>query len=194
LRIFLSRVLARAGYQHRLFLECPLKENGLTASPTASVDVRELEASDAESFVTFRRGPDIGLFLERIRDGQCCFAAFVDTELASVTWAVQGTATLWAINADFDVDNDVVYVFDSYTHPDFRGKRLQAAIFQQIGRAYVDNGVREAVTFVAATNSANLRSRGRLGFTVSGAVRRFRIGPLVWYLSTGNAPELRRHV
>jgi GNAT superfamily N-acetyltransferase len=155
--------------------------------------VRELSSDDADSFVMFRQGPDTALFLGRIRGGQRCYAAIVDARLASVTWAVQGDATLWAFDADFRIDDDVVYLFDSYTHPDFRGRRLQASIFQAIREGHRDRGVRKAVTFVAATNTANLRSRARVGFTVSGVACRFQLGPWAWYVSTGKAPNLKRH-
>ena len=158
-----------------------------------SVTLRELSSDDVDSFVTFRQGPDAALFLGRIRGGQRCYAAIVDARVASVTWAVQGDATLWAFDADFRIEDDVVYLFDSYTHPDFRGLRLQASIFEAIREDHRDSGVRKAVTFVAATNTANLRSRARLGFTVSGAARRVRIGPWVWYASAGGAPNLKRH-
>ena len=128
----MSRLLAKAGYKHRLYLECPLESREQVDTSNTSVIVRELTAADADSFVIFRPGPDVALFLERIQTGQRCYAAIVDTRLASVSWAVQGTATLWAFNADFQIDDDVVYLFDSFTHPDFRGRRLQASIYRAI--------------------------------------------------------------
>jgi L-amino acid N-acyltransferase YncA len=193
LHVFLSRLLSKVGYKHRLYLECPFESGGDVDASDASVSIRELRTIDADSFVEFREGPDAALFLKRIQSGQRCYAAFVADRLASVSWAAQGTPTLWAFNADFRIGDDVVYVFDSYTHPDFRGRRLQASIFQGIRLDSDDKGVRTAVTFVAATNTANLRSRARLGFVISGAVRRLRVGPWVWYFSSGNAPELKRH-
>jgi L-amino acid N-acyltransferase YncA len=193
LHAFLSRLLAKAGYKHRLYLECPIVGGSRAVVAEASVSIRKLGLGDADRFVRFRQGPDAALFHERIRSGQQCYAAIVGDSLASVTWAAQGAATLWAFMADFRIDGDVVYVFDSYTDPDFRGRRLQASIFQAIRHDCENNATRKAVTFVAATNTANLRSRARLGFTVSGAVRRLRLGRLDWFFSTGNAPELRRH-
>jgi L-amino acid N-acyltransferase YncA len=193
LHVFLSRLLAKAGYKHRLYLECPFEGGGRVDASDASVSVRELRTTDADSFVTFREGPDAALFLERRESGQRCYAAFVGDRLASVSWVAMGSATLWAFTTDFSIDDDAIYIFDSYTHPDFRGRRLQASIFQAICREYNERGVRNAVTFVAATNSANLRSRARLGFVISGAVRRLRAGPWVWYFSSGKAPMLKRH-
>jgi ribosomal protein S18 acetylase RimI-like enzyme len=186
-------VLAKAGYKHRLFLECLLGSDGQADASYSPVDIRELELADTERFVKFRNGPGRALFCERIRTGHRCCAAIVDGQLASVSWIVERSATLWAFTADFCIDNDAVYIFDSYTHPDFRGQRLQASIFQVICRDCLKKGLRKAVTFVSETNSANLRSRARLGFVVTGAVRRFRMGPFVRYFSTGNAPKLKRH-
>ena len=185
--------MARAGFEHRLFLECLLDSSGHKPTKAEPVDVRELEAKDADAFVAFRQGPSVDLFHARLQCGQRCFAAFIESRLASVSWAVEDQATLWALNADFRVEDGTAYIFDSYTHPEFRGKRLQSSIFQRIFEYCRDKNVGKVVTFVAATNTANLRSRTRLGFAVTGAVRRLRFGPLVWYLSTGGAPELERH-
>jgi L-amino acid N-acyltransferase YncA len=176
-----------------LYLECLLGSNVPKATKAEVVDVRELEAKDADAFVAFRQGPGADLFLARLQCGQHCFAAFVESRLASVSWAVRKQATLWALNADFCVEDGTAYIFDSYTHPEFRGKRLQSSIFERICEYCRDKNVGKVVTFVAATNTANLRSRARLGFAVTGAVRRLRFGPLVWYLSTGSAPDLERH-
>jgi ribosomal protein S18 acetylase RimI-like enzyme len=185
--------LAKAGYKHRLFLECLLGSDGRADTSYPPVNIRELGLADTDWFVKFRSGPGRALFRERIRTGQRCYAAIVNGRLASVSWVVQGSATLWAFTADFCIDDDAIYIFDSYTHPDFRGRRLQASIFQAIRRGYEDSGVRKAVTFVSETNTANLKSRTRLGFAVSGAVSRLRMGPFIRYSSMGNAPELRRY-
>ena len=193
-RVFSSRVLVKAGYKHRLFLECLLGNDGRADTSFPPVNIRELELADTDRFVKFRNGPGRALFCERIRTGQRCYAAIVNGRLASVSWVVQGSATLWAFTADFFIDDDAIYILDSYTHPDFRGRRLQASMFKAIHRGCEDNGVRKAVTFVSETNTANLKSRTRLGFAASGAVRRFRMGPFIRYSSTGNAPELRRHI
>jgi L-amino acid N-acyltransferase YncA len=193
LQVFLSRLLAIAGYKHRLYLEGAIENGARTVTADASAIIRELRTTDADSFVTFRDGPDAALFLERRKSGQRCYAAFVGDRLASVSWVAMGSATLWAFTADFSIDDDAIYIYDSYTHLDFRGRRLQASIFHAICRDYNERGVRNAVTFVSATNLANLRSRTRLGFVISGAVRRLRAGPWIWYFSSGNAPMLKRH-
>jgi hypothetical protein len=104
-RVFFRRVLARAGYRHRLFLECLLGGDGDADRSNPLVSIREIELTDADRFVRFRDGPGRALFCERIRNRKQCYAAIVNSRLASVSWVVQGSTTLWSFTADFCIDD-----------------------------------------------------------------------------------------
>ena len=189
-RRFFSRLLARLGYQVRQFLVCRLAKRDTVSVSATGATVRKLVVADADEIVAFRTGPDASLFQERLHSGQQCFAAILDTRIASVSWVASHRATIWALDADFRLNANTAYIFDSYTHPDFRGMRLQAAIFEDVLQACASAGIDEIVTFVEPTNIANIRSRARLGFHEAGKVRRFQLGRRSWYFSAGSAPQL----
>lgn len=175
-----------------LALECPLA-TASTGPVTPAKQVRLLNAADAEDFVVFRQGPDADLFLNRIGRDRVCYAAICDGRIASVSWVALERATLWRLNGDFDLGGDEIYVYDSYTHPDFRGRRLQASIFEAIRDDFAANGYRRALTFVVPENIANLRSRARVGFSACGMIRRFTAGPFTLFRPAGRCPPFTLH-
>jgi len=185
------RLLGKLIYRRVLALECNFERQFTDISPKASVDIRKLGAEDTSAFVDFRSGPDRSVFLARLEQGHACYAATYDDRIASVSWIALNSATLWLLNANFRLERDELYVYDSYTHPDFRGQRLQGQIFEFIRREFTAAGIRRAITFVVPENVANLKSRARLGFTEIGMVRRVRLGSWVHFLSSENAPVLK---
>lgn len=187
------RLLARGGYRRLLVLERDLRKPTATRSQSLPCTVTLLRETDVERFIAFRQVPNPALFLRRLRDGHSCYSAIVGGRIASVSWVATDSATLWNLNADFSLAADEVYVYDSYTHPDFRGCRLQAVLFRTLHDDLRGKGFRRALTFVSPENRANLRSRGRVGFSVCGIVRRFGLGPVHLFMPTGRCPDLRRH-
>lgn len=187
------RALATVGYRRALFLECPFRQHFEEISPKKSVEIRLLGTEDADAYIVFRRGAHESDFLTRLSAGRQCYAALCHGRIASVSWTAVGDATLWLLNGDFHLEQDAVYVYDSFTLPDFRGLRIQAPIFEAIRRDFEVAGYCRAVTFVVPENIPNLRSRGRLGFSACGITRRFRFGPWVQFSSSARAPVLKLH-
>jgi len=189
----LFRLLGKLMYRRVLVLECDLGRQFTDTSTKTSVDIRRLGPADTSAFIDFRSGPDRSIFLARLKQGHACYAAICADRIVSVSWIALSNATLWLLDADFRLDLDQLYIYDSYTHPDHRGLRLQAQIFEDIRREFGAAGVRRAITFVVPENVANLKSRARLGFTKVGIVRRVRFGTQVRFLSSENAPVLTVH-
>lgn len=155
--------------------------------------VRKLTATDEDAFAACREGPYQAMFRRRLQRGHECFAALVDGRVASVSWVARDRATLWIISGDVLLSPDECYVYDSYTHPDFRGQRLQGPVFTAIFEALSQGHWARAITFVFADNVANLRSRGRMGFEICGDVQCFRLPGYRRYRSRGRTPTVTRH-
>lgn len=189
----LFRLLGKLMYRRVLVLECDLGLQFSDTSTKTSVDIRKLGPADTCAFIDFHSGPGRSVFHARLEQGHECYAAICADRIMSVSWIALNNATLWLLDADFRLDRDQLYIYDSYTHPDHRGLRLQAQIFEDIRREFAAAGIRRAITFVVPENVANLRSRARLGFSEIGMVRRVRLGKWVRFLSSENAPVLTVH-
>ena len=76
----------------------------------------------------------------------------------------------------FPLEDDELYLFDSYTLEPYRGQRLQAVIFAWLQERYRGAGYRRMVTLVVPENQPNIRSRQRLGFVRTGTMGYIGLG------------------
>ncbi len=60
--------------------------------------------------------------------------------------------------------DDVAYMYNAFTHPDFRGRRLHGTAMALALRSLADRGITKLLSTVEWTNYASLRSFERLGF------------------------------
>lgn len=185
------RTWAHLGYRRLAFLTCPLNDAVAPQSVGTSLQFVTLGRADADEYAAFREGARAGEFASYLQSEFVCHAARVDGRLASVTWSAANRATIWYLDADFDLRPGQLYLFGSYTHPNFRGRRLHAALFDHVRRWGPTAGFSEAAVFVVAENAATLRAHARVGFQRTGAAVRIRLGPFIRHFSQGNAPRMR---
>lgn len=187
------RILGKIGYRRLLTLERRLDRPLEPVNARINSTIRRLTTADQEAFADCRQGRYQELFRRRLERGHECFGALVNERVASVSWIARNRATLWIISGDVLLSPDECYVYDSYTHPHFRGQRLQGPIFTAIFEALADSFCNRAITFVFPDNVANLRSRARMGFEVCGDVQCFRLPGYRLYRSRGCSPVVTRH-
>jgi ribosomal protein S18 acetylase RimI-like enzyme len=180
------------GYRRTMLLVCELSE--AREPPAARLQTRSgrLGPDDVDAYLLFRRGATRADYLERLDHGFECHAVWHGARIASVTWTARRRAILWLLDSEFDVPERTLYLFDSYTHSDFRGRRLQGRVFMDLREMAEAQGLERFMTFVIPENRANLRSRGRMGFKRAGRVGRLGWGRWVLYWTRGKAPEMRR--
>lgn len=171
------RALALLGWR-----SCGLYVRGLDASATAvtaavPAEIRELGAADARDYLAFRSEAPTR-FLRRLHAGHACFAARHDGRIVAATWVAVGRGRLEYLGRDVLLAPDEIYLFDSFTASELRGRRLFPAIFAVIAATYRARGYRHAVTCIAVHNRSSRRSRERSGFRRIGTVRRLPRKPI----------------
>lgn len=169
------RVLARLGYRRNGWFVRSLAEP-VEEEPRAPVEVVELTAADVEAYLSFRRGATAASFHERLGRGARCHAALRDGRIASVTWTSTGSGRIEFLDRAFSLAPDEVYLFDSFTRPEHRGQRLQAALCARVLAGFRAAGYRVAITMIAPENRPNIRSRMRSGFVRTGTMGRVGVG------------------
>jgi hypothetical protein len=115
------RCLALLGYRRLGFMVCRLDASAPRIESRVTVEVTRLTESDGEAYVKFRRGESMTDFHDRIAKGCVCYAAKHEGRLASVSWVAEGRGILRSLDSTFELKPDQVYLFDSFTPPDFRG-------------------------------------------------------------------------
>lgn len=185
--------LAWLGYRRNLFLTCKLNSVERPSGSADPLDIELMTEGEVDEYIAFRRGARKTDIHSRFRLGFKCYAARYQDTMVSTTWVARGWAILWTFNARFALEEDQLYVFDSYTTPDFRGKRIQQQVFRRLAEDAIGVGCTDAVLFVDPQNRPNLKSRKRSGFVPKGSVTWIGIGTWNRYSSTEAAPILQKY-
>jgi len=94
-----------------------------------------------------------------------CVAAFRGERLASYSWYtrdfVEGQDHL---GVPMSLPTDFAYMYNAFTHPECRGRRLFSTGVALASKTLAGQGVSKVVTTVNSSNFASLRSCRRLGF------------------------------
>lgn len=140
---------------------------------------RFLSSSEIESYSqdpVNELAPD---FLQRaLSKHNQCLAAFYGERLAGYSWyarnSVDGKDHL---GVSMSFPSDVVYMYNAFTHPDFRGRRLFSVGVGLAAKELAAQGATKMIASVNSTNFASLRSCKRLGFRELGRI---------WTLGSGD--------
>lgn len=119
-------------------------------------------------------------FADRIESGfDMCFAAVHGDRLANYGWYAFGTVEPeHAAGVCLGLPTNVAYVYKVFTHPDFRGRRLNGASLGEAAAVLGTQGVDVILAIIYWSNEASLRSFQRLGFRRRGLLVVGPGGPL----------------
>lgn len=146
----------------------------------SSIETRFLKPSEIRRFAA---NPSNNLppeFAERAERGlDLCYAALHGDRLANYGWYALGCVEPeHAAGAALGLPPNVAYMYKLFTHPDFRGRRLNGAC---MGRATLElrkRGIDRIASLVYWSNEPSLRSCQRLGFRRVGLLVIGKSGPL----------------
>jgi len=176
---FLLRTAAFLGYWSGIWyvgwyvrrLDTPIEP----VKPGFEVRVTEMVPDNVGEYLQFQSNLSREEYLDRLRHSQICFAVRDSAgTLASITWTAVGRVRIEFVGREVALQEDEVYLYDSYTDPDFRGKRLQPFLCGRILTRFRNSGYRQAVVLIAPENRSNIASRMRSGFVRTGWLIRIK--------------------
>lgn len=156
------------------------------------IEIRLLQAEDAEAYARFRSGTEPDRVARRLDEGHVCVAAWLEGEIVTAQWYAFGRNRLDAIGRPLDLAEDEVYAYDSYTAEPLRGRRLATARAIWACRYLRGAGYRRTLGYIAPQNRpafgpprrVEARELGTAGFVRLGPWRRdfvrVRGGRRVW--------------
>jgi ribosomal protein S18 acetylase RimI-like enzyme len=159
---------------------------GILAESRAA-GVRMLEAAAMSPYAD---DPHYGLSRqtldEAIARGDRCAAIFDGDVLAAYGWyATQPIRLLEVAGAPLlHFDPAYAYMYNGYTHPAYRGRRLHAIGMAAALEAYTKEGRAGLVSYVDSSNFSSLKSCRRMGYRSFGRVSMFVLGTRQHYRST----------
>ena len=140
-------------------------------------DGRMLQASDLRSHA---RDPESGLsqaFLNRAGPDRCV-AFFEGDTLTSYGWYAERPTPITEVDGSLVLHFDpaYVYMYNGFTRPAYRGRRLHAVGMAAALVRYTREGKRGIVSYVDSSNYASLRSCMRMGYERFGRVLFVKLG------------------
>lgn len=126
--------------------------------------------------------------LDAVDRGDRCYAILDGDRLAAYSWySMRPTLVFDALHLHFDPA--YCYMYNGYTHPDYRGQRLHGIGMARALRALTEAGWRGFVSVVDTDNVRSLRSCFRMGYRTFGVIRILGKGERKWiHASAGCAP------
>ena len=129
----------------------------------------------------FAHDPENRLSPERVESAETgrhlCFAALAGERLAAYGWyALESTGLDLNYGVALAYPSDVACMYDGFTHPDFRGKRLHGFCMGYALQGLAAYGVDKLVSTVHWCNWPSLRSCWRLGYIDLGRVATYGPG------------------
>ncbi|HZZ28017.1 MAG TPA: hypothetical protein VFE46_08440 [Pirellulales bacterium] len=176
--------LLRVQFSELLYLDADKLPSSFELPPDFTF--RFLTPSEVAHFV---QDPSLNLageFVDRSASRHdLCFAVLHEERLVSYSWyATRCIEGAHHLGIAMSYPRDMAYMYNAFTHPSFRGRRLYgigiALALQELQR----QGIPKLITTVEGSNFASLRSCYRIGFTNLGRMwtfghgnRRFALTP-----------------
>jgi GNAT superfamily N-acetyltransferase len=154
-------------------LEEPVPEIKLSLPVT----IHLLEETELDEYLTFRTESYPSIVKDWFKAGHWCFVARHEDKLISTSWAAVHRARNLYLAREIRLMPDEVYIYDSFTQPDFRGKSISAAIRAEMIRHFLAAGYRRIIVGTEPENKSNLRTLGKVGFRPFGMMGYIKIGP-----------------
>jgi RimJ/RimL family protein N-acetyltransferase len=142
------------------------------------IEVRELDSASVPHYLLARPEFAETEVWRRLADGHRCFVTWTRDRITSAVWYRTGCMEIPEVEWHIDLEPQQVYGYDSWTHPDVRGRNIAAARAVTACATLRAAGFRSLVAYVLADNSAGLRPLLKLGFHRVATVGSIRLGVL----------------
>lgn len=174
------KVLGDIGYRRILLLERALEEPVQEVSPRLPVTIDLLKTAEVNAYLKLRPETAPREVVDRLNAGHWCFVARHAGQLVSTSWAASHRAWVRYLSCEIRLQPGEVYVYDSFTKPEFRGQAISPAVRTEMIRYFRAAGYRRMILGIVPENSPNLRAVRKVGFRAFGMRGYVGIGPWRW--------------
>lgn len=176
IKSFWFKLLGEIGYRRYLLLERSLEEPIPHIEAHLPVTIELLKKTEADEYSMFRVKLRPSEIIDRLNAGQWCYVARHEGILISGSWADVHSARSYYLNREIRLGQDEVYVYGSFTKPDFRGLSVSPAIKVAMMRYFRDTGYQRMICWVSPENGPSLKALHKVGFRSLGVMGYIKIG------------------
>ncbi|MGH7230649.1 MAG: GNAT family N-acetyltransferase [Nitrospiraceae bacterium] len=177
IRTLWFKALGEMGYRRLLLLDRSVHEPIPDVTAGVPISISLVTQADMAEYLAFRPGTSEVEVRRRLKSGHWGFLARSEGLPVAVTWAAAGEAWSFFLSCHIQLASDAVYLYDSFTRFDVRGRAVSPALGAEILRFFRDAGYRRTVRAISPENTASLRAVRKLGYRPCGRIGHVKIGP-----------------
>ena len=132
--------------------------------PATTTSIRVAEATDADVYARDVGTDSPRTFVDRLDPTTRCYLALHDRRIVHATWVTSSAAWIGEIRRYFVVPERSLYIYESFTSPDVRGRGIYPEVLRHIAADARREGSTELWIGVGDTNAPSLRAIDKAGF------------------------------
>jgi SAM-dependent methyltransferase len=168
LRSLWFKILGETGYRRLDVFEKSLDTPGRPVAKQDDFEITLLSADEVDEFLAFRSYAPREKVLERLQRGELCHIVRCAGKMAHCSWSTTGEVRIDYLGCKCRLDPDAIYIYESYTAPQFRGKSLSALRSEIVHKGYREQGYRRYVSVSWPENRSAHRAIIKSGARISG--------------------------
>lgn len=182
---FPMKILGGLGiYRRAVLYQISLLDPVATVEPPAGTQTVRLDESNLPEMAQLREAPALESMRSRLRRGDACFGARLDGRLVCIYWGATIATEMPYLHCTLTPRDREVYIYDSFTLPDCRGRGIAPAVRNALRRHYRTAGYTSAVCAVLPENRSARRGVEKAGYVACGTVGRVAMGAFQRTLGT----------
>ena len=179
-RSFWFKLLREIGCYHRTLLRERLLEEpipDITSRLPVTIDL--LKKTEVNEYLAFHTEAEPLRIAERFNSGHWCFVARHEGQIISACWAATHRIWIPSLACEIYLTQDEVYIYDSFTKPNFRRQYVSLAIRTEMMRYFRAVSYRRIISAVVPQNP-NSQASHKVGSRPFGMIGYIKIGPWRW--------------
>lgn len=165
-RTFCMRVLGELGYRRMFVFARELDKPILDLSARIPIMIDLLTRQEVPEYAAFRVEAEEDEVLERFDDGHLCFVARHEGRIVHTAWVSEKYAYTTYLRLPIPMMPGDVYLYDSFTHPDYRGLNISPARTIYMLRFMHQAGYKRLVSATLPDNYRSRRDFEKTGFYI----------------------------
>jgi RimJ/RimL family protein N-acetyltransferase len=165
LDLMVGRVREFVGSDDRLIMHVHSADEQDGTSTPEDLEFKSAEPSDAPAYSHDIGTDSVNTFRMRLSDNTVCFLVVRDGLVVHATWGTFSSAWTRELQRYFCPPPGDLYVYESYTRPEVRGRGVYPFALRQIARWAAERGIKRLWVGVEHDNPASLKAVAKAGFT-----------------------------
>jgi len=175
-RGLLFKLLGEIFYRRLMLFERPTFERVRKAPLQQSLSFSNLAEDEIEEYCRFCPDTSAAEVKRRLAEGQLCFVLRLKGEIVHGVWATTGRAYVDYLSSEFNLRQDVAYIYDSFSSPEYRGRGLPLIRFRCMLPRLRAMGCRRVIAAIFPENKGGIRPPLKAGYRYYGTIGYIGVG------------------